>query len=153
MHWSKQDLISSEEFVSIHRKSLKLYIKQPVNSLLSGLIQRVQHEESNEGQQEASAQCTVSCSSSSSSLQLLTDGGSYIITHFLSISNSLWWINIFTRPFVNSILVFPLPCEVARVAPIVEPRVVKCEGVTEGQAWHYLPDLDSWLEANPKRVN
>lgn len=80
---------------------------------------------------------------STSSLQLLTDGGSHIITHFRSVSNSLWWISIFTRHFVNSILVLPLGPHVRLPGLPAEssPVLWNVRSLMEGQGWHWFRTL------------
>lgn len=65
----------------------------------------------------------------SHSLQLLTDGCYHLITRFRPVSNSLWWIAIFTSHFVNSILLLPLgtPWGDSRGIQPAMSSVVKCE--------------------------
>lgn len=114
-----------------------------------------QHAGSSEGQQGASNPSLLPEACPTTSLQLLTDGGSHIITHFRSISNSLWWISIFTRRFVNSILVLPLGThEKLPGLPLQTcPVLWNVRSLMKGQGWHCLTHLDSWLDVNPKRAN
>lgn len=114
-----------------------------------------QHAGSNEWQQGSSALSCCLGACSNSSLQLLTDGGFHIIAHFRSVSNCLWWISIFTRHFVNSILVLPLGTHVRLPGwPTLSLLVLwNVRSLLERLCWHWLTDSDSWLDVNPTRAN